>query len=67
MLKKIAAVSIAAVFGLGSIAPVMAQAAQTTKSQSASSAKKSNSTKKKSTSSKKKSTTASTKKTTASK
>ena len=46
MLKKIAAVSIAAVFGLGSFAPVMAQAAQTTKSQSASSAKKSTSTKK---------------------
>ena len=66
MLKKIAAVSIAAVFGLGSVAPVMAQPAQSTKSQSASSSKKSNSTKKKSTS-KKKSTTASAKKTTASK
>ena len=36
MLKKIAAVTIAAVFGLGSVAPVMAQAAQTTKSSSAS-------------------------------
>ena len=67
MLKKIAAVTIAAVFGLGSVAPVMAQAAQTTKSPSASSTKKSTSTKKKSTSTKKKSTSASAKKTTASK
>jgi len=66
MLKKIAAVTIAAVFGLGSIAPVMAQAAQTTKSQSASGAKKSTSTKKKSTSAKKKSSSTA-KKTTASK
>ena len=66
MLKKIAAVTIAAVFGLGSIAPVMAQAAQTTKSPSTSTAKKSTSTKKKTTATKKKPT-ATTKKTTASK
>ena len=66
MLKKIAAVTIAAVFGLGSIAPVMAHAAQTTKSPSTSTAKKSTSTKKKTTATKKKPT-ATAKKTTASK